>query len=785
MPGLTTDQILEILRQGTPERRARLLAGLPDSPLKAAAAALVESDHPGTVIIALTALVQDYCYGSEPAVGAALADALHQRARDLWDKVPDHGLSPASLAGIATSHLKALSLLGESDALLAAASDYVDFYRSIGAPEEIPAIRILRAEALLNLQRVDDAASELEDPAVFENPVTRIEAERLRGWVDRYRTGAASLKADLAAAPEGASAEAVRGAMAHLFGLAGIKPPATKDGGGTADTAADAPPGPPEPERFRRLLGMLDQGESILTRGREDTALGVRGRIRNASAIFVHGTPPAEVIRRSLNELGECLLWARDHRVIELENDALWGIYLCNSRLLRAGAAADALIELRNNLEGLRAGIADPLRRAGTFSAYPHLFNVLCEKLQIADRPAELLEAIESSKGRVIADRLTSQEGRPVRDGAIYGTVRRLPEIVRRAGCHYLTYFVDDLQVQAAFVSADGAVHGLAPIPIGREALQKAASQVRPDADDWRASADLAPLVAWLGDFLDRGIVSEGDHIAYSSDEDFHNVPLQYLPFGDRILVDVFSVSRVHSAFHLERVTSGPAAAAPGEYLGVIVPTRQDLRRGRKGAFVESLTAPVAWLVEHGVEGETLVMEEATVDALERRPLDHRIIHFSAHGHFPALGEGSPYEDSWLVLADSSGIPDSTRLASLDRDGRLSPARVLGGGLDLTGSHVSMMACVSGLAREGAGGDSLGLDWALIQCGAQSLISTHWPVSASAAARFFACFYGLWVAERLPRREAFRRTLLKLMGDDRSPWTLSQWAAFSLTGDFR
>jgi CHAT domain-containing protein len=96
-----------------------------------------------------------------------------------------------------------------------------------------------------------------------------------------------------------------------------------------------------------------------------------------------------------------------------------------------------------------------------------------------------------------------------------------------------------------------------------------------------------------------------------------------------------------------------------------------------------------------------------------------------------------------------------------------------------------MMACVSGLAREGIGGDSLGLDWALIQSGATSLVSTHWAVSASCAAKFFDGFYARWVGEGLPRAEAFRRTLLGLMGRDRSPWSLSQWAAFSLTGDFR
>ncbi len=211
------------------------------------------------------------------------------------------------------SHLKALSLLGDSAQLLAASSDYVDFYTAEAAKGEIPPIRILRAEALLNLHRVDDAAAELEDESVFENPVTRIEAERLTGWIDRYRTGAASLKSDLAAAPEGASAEAVKGALAHLFGLAGIEPAGTTDDSPSPGPAMRAASGPPEAERYRRLLDMLDQGERVLTRGREDTVLGVRGRIRNACGIFVHGTPPAEVIRRSLRDLGECLLWARDH----------------------------------------------------------------------------------------------------------------------------------------------------------------------------------------------------------------------------------------------------------------------------------------------------------------------------------------------------------------------------------------------------------------------------------------------------------------------------------------
>ena len=76
------------------------------------------------------------------------------------------------------------------------------------------------------------------------------------------------------------------------------------------------------------------------------------------------------------------------------------------------------------------------------------------------------------------------------------------------------------------------------------------------------------------------------------------------------------------------------------------------------------------------------------------------------------------------------------------------------------------MACVSGLAKEGIAGDTLGLDWAFIQAGAASLISTHWDISAASAARFFTLFYDKWIAGKLSRASAFRATMLELLNGD-------------------
>ena len=198
---------------------------------------------------------------------------------------------------------------------------------------------------------------------------------------------------------------------------------------------------------------------------RADSELTVRGKIRNASAIFVHGTPAPDVIQGSLSVLKSSLAWATQHRITELENDALWGIYLCNSRLNQPSEAADALIQLRENLEGMRRGIRDPFKRGGVFSTYRYLFNALCEHLQKAGRAEDLLEAIESSKGRVIADRLTEQSDAIVSDKAIYDSVKRLPDLTQQEGFHYLTYFVDEERVYAAFVSKQGIVYAIDPIP--------------------------------------------------------------------------------------------------------------------------------------------------------------------------------------------------------------------------------------------------------------------------------------------------------------------------------
>ena len=99
----------------------------------------------------------------------------------------------------------------------------------------------------------------------------------------------------------------------------------------------------------------------------------------------------------------------------------------------------------------------------------------------------------------------------------------------------------------------------------------------------------------------------------------------------------------------------------------------------------------------------------------------------------------------------------------------------------MAGSHVSLMACVSGLVREGHAGDPLSLEWALLQQGASSVLSTYWDVDATAAAAFFRQFYTLWLEDGLTRAAACQKAMAAITRQVKD----GAGDAFCISGDWR
>ena len=162
------------------------------------------------------------------------------------------------------------------------------------------------------------------------------------------------------------------------------------------------------------------------------------------------------------------------------------------------------------------------------------------------------------------------------------------------------------------------------------------------------------------------------------------------------------------------------------------------------------------------------------------------MLHFSTHGVFPKkLSDNNPFTNSGIVLSDGESLPDANLVARGDTTHLLSPRKIILNGIKMQDSHVTMMACVSGLSREGLGGDALGMDWALTQAGATSILSSHWMISAADAAVFFRIFYTKWLKEKKSRGHAFWETVNELRSSGGTTADAHCWAAFSISGDWR
>ncbi|MBI4499938.1 MAG: CHAT domain-containing protein [Gemmatimonadetes bacterium] len=793
---MDAESLYSTLRSGTPESRQELLDTLPDGGFNQPARLLLESGEPGMAVLAFTQVVGGLCSGVNPAVGAPLALATHRYAVELFEASAGHaGLLPMTLSNIATQYANACNLLGESEATLWFTERWIPYYTRLGERENLPGLKAARINALLNLHRLDDAQAGLEDPTLRGNWATDIEVGRLEKLLKQLRgeiTQDKEAAQEAAAGPDAVFPADLQDVLKKMVDQT-IDDPEKKRRFQEAVAALVGTPGTADPtdsKSFDQDLDALRRGEQILTRGTtSDSELTIRRKVREASGIFVGGRQPApKRIRSTLTDLEVCLAWARAQKHTELTRDALWGIYLCQGRLGEPSRAADALLALRADLEADRAGISDPLKRGCVFSRYPHVFSALCEQLQKAGRTPELLEAIEASKGRGVADILTQKAGRSVADASIYAAVGALPELTRKHAFHYVTFHVDDERTYIALVSKAGDIHAIPPVLLGRSAIRETA--LHADPREWGksrlpdAAQALAPLVGWIDELLSDGVMVAGDHICYAPDEDLSNVPLQYLPVRRKPLIDFVSLSRIHSAFHLEHVLAG-SDGRPERFVAFVVPTRQNTTRESWPEMKRYLREPVEWLEKH-LDGDVVEERSATLQRLGAADLRAKILHFSVHGTFPPAQAGRiPFEHSGIVLSPAGELPDEDGLERGELDGVLTPSKVMDLTLDLTGSHVSLMACVSGLSREGLGGDALGIEWAFTQAGAVSLLTSHWNVNAKLAAVFVRRFYEHWLTKRATRAQALVRTVAEFRKQP-APFARPEcWAAFSLTGDWR
>ncbi len=736
---MNRQDIARKIRSRDPAERLAFLEDAPAVPAKSFARISIESANAGLQIVGWNTLLIPYVDGVAPRFGAELAVVLYDWALEIWSEGEGtEGLQLTTVSGLASLAATGFNACG-------AFGETVDFadragpeLRAAGEARHSADLAAHAAEAALELGEVERAAGYLEHAEGSEH-FERV-AARLTEHRDALKAAVESVVDDLA---EPGSAE-----------------PSTALGriGALSDMLASAMPAAvAENQPFAMMMKLQSATQTMLASDQRYDPEGVE---------------------RSLAAAREVFAWADVHHHVELRHGSLWIGALCCRRLERFEESVEMFETLRTMLEGLRSHTADPGERAGYLDLYPTLFDCLCEDLSRLDRPAALLEVIERANARPANELRTYRSGVPADEGEPVEAVAALPELLKSAQGHYLTYYAGEKATYGALMTAAGQVFTSGPIDHPRSFYEGDGSTV---------VDSVGGLVAWLEPLVEAGTLSEGDHLCVSADGVTRGLPAHRLPFRGAPLVRTFSVSTIPGAASLVSILRRPARR-PSAAVGIVAPMEASTPAADDGSPFGSHADVVEWLAARPANvlasAHRLAGTEARWEQLTALPLTGALLHFAA----PAVattGEGGrvPYRHSGVWLAAEGPIPgvDDRVGPGAPPEPLLTPERLLDAAPDLTGAHVSLAAGVLGRAPDGARALALGLDWALLECGAASLLVTYGGNDRVGLARLVGDFYARWYHDGASRGQAWRASALL-------PWpeeVAEAAASVGLVGDWR
>ena len=501
-----------------------------------------------------------------------------------------------------------------------------------------------------------------------------------------------------------------------------------------------------------------------------------------------------EALKQALLEYEALCDFVEQEKIVYDLQTVWWAMSICHNRL---GQYREGLIlceRIWMALEQQRKQISNYTERAGLLNKFEFLFTRLCDFYYKLGDTAGMLRAIESSKGRVLADALDRQNSSatPTPSGEIAPLSAALPALMSLHQANYLSFLLEETYSYAVLVSAKGKLFAQ-QIPLGRAQLQAWLNQQLHNPQKWQARSAglfgpqntldiptaLSPFVDWLLPLIAQGELKEGTHLCYCPDDLLSFFPLHYIKIEDKYLLERFTLSRTQGAFTLFQAMN-QETHFPLEFYGIVATALEDETDTEK---TQGFRSSVQYL--QSLRPGTIA-EAASSDwtQIRQSPMAGKIVHFTTHGTFPTSDSDNPYHSSGLLLYEGAQAPS---LNQITEGHLLSPKRVLENPPRLDRSHITLQACVSGRSKEGIGGDALGLEWAFLLSGASSILASNWDVDYRYAAHFCNKFYEYWLLKGHTRAKAFQLAALEILKD---PLPANYpaayfWAGFSLMGDWR
>jgi CHAT domain-containing protein len=369
------------------------------------------------------------------------------------------------------------------------------------------------------------------------------------------------------------------------------------------------------------------------------------------------------------------------------------------------------------SIEGVQSALADSQHKITLLSYLIPFYQDYVQVLAEQNDDAAALRVVESSRARVLAERI----GRKVGAGAAPPPAA-VREFARRANASVLTFWLAPEHSYAWLIRPEG-VRRFALPPAGQvEALVTAHRKiVEHSIQDPLTAADPA---LWNGVMAQiAAAIPKGSRVVVIPDGPLHRLNLETL---------VVPGPQAHYWIEDAEVAVAPSiaiamaeTAAPRSDRGLLVIGDPDYR----GTGYDPLPAASREVREvaarfGGASPAVITGAKASPAAYRQsQPERFAAIHFAAHAE---ANEERPLESA-VVLARAG---DSYKLYARD---------VVD--IPIHADLVTLSACRSAGAREYAGEGLIGFAWAFLQAGARAVVAGLWDVSDVSAEPLMARFY--------------------------------------------
>lgn len=407
-------------------------------------------------------------------------------------------------------------------------------------------------------------------------------------------------------------------------------------------------------------------------------------------------------------------------------------------------------------LESQRTALAKVDNRMTYFARLIRFYDRYINFLVDRGQPERALEVAESSRARVLDERLQSKPTH-----ALVGAAR-MREMARASGSVFLSYWLGKNRSFLWAVTAAGiTLHHLpgesqiTPLLAGyRSFIENLRDPLK---SEYPAGPKLAEML--LGPV--RPLLASAERIVLVPDRSLNSLNFETLPDPDNPSKYFIERATLELAPSLDILADPRPPASSGGSLLLIGDPVQAVEEYPRLPYAASEIELISKMLPPSKQ-KVLEGADAYPDAYrDARPGQFSWIHFAAHA---VVNQGSPLDSALILSRHGSGY-------------QLSARDVMN--VPLNATLVTLSACRSAGARTYSGEGQVGLSWAFLRAGARSVVAGLWDVTDRSTAALMADFYQQ-LSQKVPPVEALRHAKLSLLHNASVYQKPFYWGPFQL-----